>query len=168
MTEFCKQLGTRDVEARLARRRRFRPDEVATVMFTSGSTGRPKGVSFSTYNLVSKRFARAAALPMVGPGRSLPELPAALPYLRPLPRAPRCDLLARHLHLRRQPVGRDAVRAPAQGPPDRIHQRSDPLGPAPREVPGADRRRAGRDRPGRHQVLSIPFVVVCLTLAIRN
>jgi long-chain acyl-CoA synthetase len=67
LTEFCKQLGTRDVEARLARRRRFRPDEVATVMFTSGSTGRPKGVSFSTYNLVSKRFARAAALPMVGP-----------------------------------------------------------------------------------------------------
>ncbi|MCU0244742.1 MAG: AMP-binding protein, partial [Acidobacteria bacterium] len=36
-------------------------------MFTSGSTGRPKGVSFSAYNLVSKRFARAAALPMVGP-----------------------------------------------------------------------------------------------------
>ena len=67
LTEFCKQLGAKDVEARLARRRRFRLDEVATVMFTSGSTGRPKGVSFSIYNLVSKRFARAAALPMVGP-----------------------------------------------------------------------------------------------------
>ncbi|HMA52911.1 MAG TPA: AMP-binding protein, partial [Acidobacteriota bacterium] len=68
LPEVCKQLGARDIEARLAGRRRFRLDEVATVMFTSGSTGRPKGVSFSIYNLVSKRFARAAALPAVGPG----------------------------------------------------------------------------------------------------
>ena len=67
LPELCKQLGARDIDARLARRRRFRLDEVATVMFTSGSTGRPKGVSFSIYNLVSKRFARAAALPAVGP-----------------------------------------------------------------------------------------------------
>ncbi|RPJ02273.1 MAG: hypothetical protein EHM31_03465 [Candidatus Aminicenantes bacterium] len=67
LAEFCKQLGARDIDARLAKRRRFRLDEVATVMFTSGSTGRPKGVSFSIYNLVSKRFARAAALPAVGP-----------------------------------------------------------------------------------------------------
>lgn len=67
LAELCKQLGARDIEARLAKRRRFRLDEVATVMFTSGSTGRPKGVSFSIYNLVSKRFARAAALPAVGP-----------------------------------------------------------------------------------------------------
>ncbi len=36
------------------------------MLFTSGSTGRPKGVSFSEYNLVAKRFARAAALPDVG------------------------------------------------------------------------------------------------------
>lgn len=41
-------------------------NEVATTMFTSGSTGLPKGVSFSLYNIVSKRFARAAALPDVG------------------------------------------------------------------------------------------------------
>lgn len=41
-------------------------NRVATTMFTSGSTGMPKGVSFSEYNLVSKRFARAAALPTVG------------------------------------------------------------------------------------------------------
>jgi long-subunit acyl-CoA synthetase (AMP-forming) len=68
LAEFCKQLGARDIDARLAKRRRFQLDEVATVMFTSGSTGRPKGVSFSIYNLVSKRFARAAALPAVGPG----------------------------------------------------------------------------------------------------
>ncbi len=67
LPELCKQLGAKDIDARLARRRRFRLDEVATVMFTSGSTGRPKGVSFSIYNLVSKRFARAAALPAVGP-----------------------------------------------------------------------------------------------------
>lgn len=38
----------------------------ATVMFTSGSTGRPKGVVFNLFNLVTKRFARAAALPSVG------------------------------------------------------------------------------------------------------
>ncbi len=67
LTELCKQLGARDIDARLDRRRRFRLDEVATVMFTSGTTGRPKGVSFSIYNLVAKRFARAAALPAVGP-----------------------------------------------------------------------------------------------------
>ncbi|MGZ5424962.1 MAG: AMP-binding protein, partial [Candidatus Aminicenantales bacterium] len=67
LPELCKQLGARDIDARLARRRRFTLDEVATVMFTSGSTGRPKGVSFSIYNRVSKRFARAAALAAVGP-----------------------------------------------------------------------------------------------------
>ncbi len=50
----------------LAARPRRGPDEVATVMFTSGSTGRPKGVAFTPFNLVTKRFARAAALPEVG------------------------------------------------------------------------------------------------------
>ena len=38
----------------------------ATVMFTSGSTGESKGLVFSQLMLVSKRFARAAALPSVG------------------------------------------------------------------------------------------------------
>ncbi len=42
------------------------PFATATVMFTSGSTGRPKGVCFSQHAMVSKRFARAAALPAVG------------------------------------------------------------------------------------------------------
>lgn len=55
-----------EVEAILADRPRLGPDDVATVMFTSGSTGRPKGVAFSPLNLLSKRFARAAALPAVG------------------------------------------------------------------------------------------------------
>ncbi len=35
-------------------------------MFTSGSAGLPKGVAFSNFNLITKRFARGAALPAVG------------------------------------------------------------------------------------------------------
>ncbi|MBE0566773.1 MAG: GNAT family N-acetyltransferase, partial [Krumholzibacteria bacterium] len=59
-------LSTAEVDAALAARPRLGPRDPATVMFTSGSTGRPKGVVFSQLNLVSKRFARAAALPFVG------------------------------------------------------------------------------------------------------
>ncbi len=59
-------LDGREVGRLLDGRSRRSLREVATVMFTSGSTGRPKGVAFSEYNLVSKRFARAAALPAVG------------------------------------------------------------------------------------------------------
>lgn len=59
-------LTPRQVESRLAARARFGMRDVCTVMFTSGSTGRPKGVAFTQLNLVSKRFARAAALPDVG------------------------------------------------------------------------------------------------------
>ncbi len=51
---------------RLARARGFGLDDPCTVLFTSGSTGRPKGIAFTPFNLVSKRFARAAALPAVG------------------------------------------------------------------------------------------------------
>ncbi len=64
-------LSPDEVAARLESRGRFDPDETATVLFTSGSTGRPKGVTFSIRNLVTKRFARAAALPAVGDGEVL-------------------------------------------------------------------------------------------------
>ena len=66
LKSHCKRFGNDEIDRVLAARRRMPLDEVATVMFTSGSTGKPKGVSFSMYNLVSKRFARAAALPKVG------------------------------------------------------------------------------------------------------
>ncbi len=42
------------------------PDRLATVMFTSGSTGKPKGVAFTDFNILSKRFCRAAAVPFIG------------------------------------------------------------------------------------------------------
>ena len=66
LLEYVKRQPPRHLEARLSARRRRPVNEVCTVMFTSGSTGRPKGVSFSNYNLTTKRFARAAALPDVG------------------------------------------------------------------------------------------------------
>ena len=59
-------LDPKEVEKTLSKRHTKPINEVATTMFTSGSTGIPKGVSFSIYNLVSKRFARHAALPKVG------------------------------------------------------------------------------------------------------
>ena len=37
--------------------------DVATVMYTSGTTDKPKGIVFSQENIVTKRFARALALP---------------------------------------------------------------------------------------------------------
>lgn len=66
LDDAAAELSTGEVEEILASRTVVDPDAVATVMFTSGSTGRPKGVAFSDFNLVSKRFCRAAALPRVG------------------------------------------------------------------------------------------------------
>jgi len=64
--ESCSLLTPNAIERTLAARNRRGPHEVSTIMFTSGSTGMPKGVCFTPFNIVSKRFARAAALPDVG------------------------------------------------------------------------------------------------------
>lgn len=69
--ETLAQLGATEVEEILEKRPRRGITELATVMFTSGSTGRPKGVQYSIYGLITKRFARAAALPKVGDGEVL-------------------------------------------------------------------------------------------------
>ncbi len=60
------QLDTSQVDRLIAERPRRGQHDTLTAMFTSGSTGRPKGVVFTQHNLVTKRFARAAALPEVG------------------------------------------------------------------------------------------------------
>ena len=41
-------------------------DSTQTIMYTSGSTANPKGITFTQKNLISKRFARALALPEFG------------------------------------------------------------------------------------------------------
>lgn len=51
----------------LARRNHLDINGLATVMYTSGTTAHPKGIVFTPMNLVSKRFARALALPEIGP-----------------------------------------------------------------------------------------------------
>jgi len=45
-----------------------RSGDLATTMYTSGTTGTPKGVPFTHANLVTKRYARAAAWPDIGEG----------------------------------------------------------------------------------------------------
>ena len=64
--EACSRLSAEEADHILAKQVERDLHAVSTVMFTSGSTGEPKGVAFTNYNLVTKRFARAAALPEVG------------------------------------------------------------------------------------------------------
>jgi len=66
LAQACKKINTQKAELRLKKLKKRNLNQVVTVMFTSGSTGNPKGVTFSIYNLITKRFARAAALPQVG------------------------------------------------------------------------------------------------------
>jgi len=66
LSQVALGIAPDDIQSILSHRVQRTIHEVATIMFTSGSTGKPKGISFSAYNLVTKRFARAAALPNVG------------------------------------------------------------------------------------------------------
>ncbi len=75
LQKHAKSRNYREVDDLLARHKIPPLNRVATTMFTSGSTGIPKGVSFSYYNLISKRFARHAALPDTGNETFLSFLP---------------------------------------------------------------------------------------------
>jgi long-chain acyl-CoA synthetase len=71
LIEVSNILSTSAVDSILEKQPRFGMHDPATVLFTSGSTGKPKGVVFSVSNMVTKRFARAAALPEVGNDETL-------------------------------------------------------------------------------------------------
>lgn len=75
LPEECKKTGRKEIGDLLSGHVSGSGQAVATTMFTSGSTGLPKGVSFSIYNIVSKRFARAAAIPTAGDETFLCYLP---------------------------------------------------------------------------------------------
>jgi len=50
----------------LRRINKVRLTKIATIMYTSGTTGEPKGITFTQYNMIVKRFARALSLPEIG------------------------------------------------------------------------------------------------------
>lgn len=64
--EACSHFSMQEADKILSQKTPADLHKISTVMFTSGSTGEPKGVAFTNYNLITKRFARAAALPEVG------------------------------------------------------------------------------------------------------
>ena len=41
-------------------------NDTQSIMYTSGTTDNPKGIMFSQFNMMSKRFSRALALPDIG------------------------------------------------------------------------------------------------------
>jgi len=59
----AKQVSGRRIEEAM---NRVKMNDLATIMYTSGTTEAPKGIQFSQRNLISKRFARALALPEIG------------------------------------------------------------------------------------------------------
>ncbi|MBU0718771.1 MAG: AMP-binding protein, partial [Planctomycetes bacterium] len=62
LLERADEVSPRKLEERLGA---VRSSTIATTMYTSGTTGLPKGITFSHLNLVSKRYARVAALPEI-------------------------------------------------------------------------------------------------------
>ncbi|MGE5345975.1 MAG: GNAT family N-acetyltransferase, partial [Acidithiobacillales bacterium] len=69
--EEVGKLGPEEIEEALGRNQPPGLDDIATVLYTSGSTGAQKGFGFTPFSLLTKRFARAAALPFVGEGEVL-------------------------------------------------------------------------------------------------
>ncbi len=68
LDQMVSQGAEFDDGARAERASRVKATDVATVMYTSGTTGKPKGIVFTHENVVTKRFARAFALPHVSEG----------------------------------------------------------------------------------------------------
>lgn len=71
LNSYIRKMNSTEIDSLLGNKKPKKVNEVATIMFTSGSTGTPKGLCFSNYNLVSKRFARGAAVPFLGENDSM-------------------------------------------------------------------------------------------------